>query len=100
MNIVRGTVQEWDSLNKIRTVFEKKGFEDIEEDDEGLIVTILDDEELGKEFLKVILAKEDYSKYYKDLEGAAGTGVTYLLLVKDFEPQAWSLARPQCLTYT
>ena len=33
MNIVRGTIQEWTSLDKIRQVFEKKCFEDIEEDE-------------------------------------------------------------------
>ena len=85
MNIVRGTVQEWDTLEKIKTVFEKKGFEDIESEDGGLIVTILDDENLGKEFLKIILVKDDFGRYYTYLKGTGGTAVTYLLLVKDFE---------------
>lgn len=85
MNIVRGTVQGWDGLEKIKFTFKKKGFEDIEKDSEGLFVTILDHEDLGKEFLKIILISEDFNKYYKYLEGTGGTGVTYLLLIKDFE---------------
>lgn len=84
MNIVRGTVQEWTSLDKIRAVFGKKGFEDIEEDDEGLTIAIVDNEDLGKDFLKIIPTTEDYSRYYRYLEGAGGAGISYLLLIKDF----------------
>lgn len=85
MNIVRGTVQEWTSLEKIKTVFEKKGFEDIEEDNDGLVINIVDSEDFGKEFLKIIKITDDYQKYYRYLEGAAGTSIAYLLLIKNFE---------------
>ena len=79
MNIVRGTVQNWTSLEEIKKVFEKKGFSDIENEQEGFLVNI--SEEL-REFLKVIVIKDDISKYYRYLEGSLG--IEYLLLIDSF----------------
>jgi len=83
MNIVKGTVQQWTSLEKIEEIFQKKGFSDIEKEGDNVLITILDDKELGKEFLKIIVT-DDFSKHYKDLEGASGSGIEYLLLIKGF----------------
>lgn len=84
MKIVRGTVQQWTSLDKIKETLTKKGFSDFEDEEEGFLVTIADNDEVGKEFLKVIVVNDDVSKYYKHLEGASGTAIEYLLLIDGF----------------
>ena len=79
MKIVKGTIQNWISLEEIKKVLERKGFSDIEDEEDGFLVNI--SEEL-REFLKVIVIKDDISKYYKILE--RGLGIEYLLLIDSF----------------
>jgi len=50
LNIVRSTVQNWNSLEEIVKSFKEKGFKEVEKESDGYIVTILDE---NSTFLKI-----------------------------------------------
>jgi len=79
LNIVRSTVQNWNSLEDIIKTFKEKGFKDVETESDGYIITILEE---NSTFLKIIeVGQNDFSYYFRQLD----TNVQYLLLVNSFK---------------
>lgn len=78
MNILRATVNNWNSLEEIAKTFEAKGFKDLDRDEDGYVIPLSDDDRV---FLKLMVVKDgEFSHYFKYLD----VNVQYLLLVKDF----------------